>query len=182
MKLSLLIDSSKIDIDNFYKEATNLFKDINYELIFLDNGENKDRLIDLYNKDLLHIRIIYYSGNIDDVFDKSIRYCSGEYICVYDNNYEANRIMDMINYLDEHKECDYYRYEVNVERNFSDKIKRFYPTHYFLMIRNIVVSFRCLIGYNGIDDNLDMTVTTNKIKEKGSYIGKTIGFDDDNLL
>ena len=87
MKLSLLIDSSKIDIDNFYKEATDLFKDINYELIFLDNGENKDKLIDLYNKDLLHIRIIYYSGNIDDVFDKSIRYCSGEYICVYDNNY-----------------------------------------------------------------------------------------------
>ena len=182
MKLSLLIDSSKIDIDDFYKKITDLFKDINYELIFVDNGDNEEKLSDLYSKDLVHVRIIYYSGNIEDIFDKSINYCNGDYIGVYDNNYDLDLLTKMVDYLDEHLECDYYKYVVNGERNFIDKIRKKYPTHNFLMTRNNISSFRCLIGYNGFEDNFDMIVTINKEKEKESFIGKTIGFNDDNLL
>ena len=182
MKLSLLIDSSKIEIDEFYKKISDLFKSFTYELIFVDNGENEEKLSDLYNKDLVHIRVLYYMGNIEDVFDKSITYCSGDYIGVYDNNYDLELLMKMIDYLDKHKEYDYYKYVVNVERSFMDKVKRFYPTHNFLMTRNNIVSFKCLIGYNGYEDKIETEITTNKNKEKESYIGKVIGFNDDNLL
>ena len=182
MKLSLLIDSSIIEIDDFYNKIKETFKDINYELIFLDNGENESKLKDLYDKDLLHTRIIFYSGNIDDIVDKSIKYCNGQYLCFLNYDYELDLVVKAIDHLDKNKDCDFYKYVINVERNFRDKIKKLYPTSSFLIARNSIASFRCLVGYNGEEENLDITIEKKKVEYSKSFIGKMIGFNNDNLL
>ena len=182
MKLSLLIDSSKIKIDDFYKEIISMLKDINYELIFLDNGDNEEELKSLYEEDLVHVRLIFYSGNIDEICDKSIKYCSGDYICLYDDNYDLDLLMKSIKYLDENTDCDYYEYQYNLERSFIDKIKRNYPSSSFLIARKGISSFKCLVGCKGFKDELDLVLPKKDRNKQEGYMGKMVGFDDENLL
>lgn len=196
MKLSIIIPCFNIkdEILNKYNDLKNVLDNIKYELIFIDNGSNDetlDTLKDLYNNDMVHIKIISLLRNysINEVYKLGIKEAIGEYICL-DDGTNAKEIYDMYTYLDDNKNEDVviltdnnYRSKLidklynwgdkitkqkierysKLTRMFRNKVKDSYLEYskYYSNIKEIFILMGFKTKYLGIDNKTEQI----KIKE-----------------
>lgn len=115
MKLSIIIPAynEERNIDNIYKNIKNLFKDINYEIIFINDGSTDKTgkvLESVYKSDNEHVRVINFSRNFgkDAAIYAGLEHAGGEYSAIIDADMEQNPkyLMEMIAFLERHSEYD----------------------------------------------------------------------------
>lgn len=111
MKLSIILPCLNVKerILNIYNELNEKLKNIKYELIFVDNNSTDgtlDALKELYEKDMLHIKIISMQKeySIDEIYYIGIKHANGEYICLDDISIEQSKLIEMFNYLENNQE------------------------------------------------------------------------------
>ena len=122
MKLSVIIPVFKnLDINGIYDKIINSLKKIKYEIIFV-SCENDDILNDLYEKDMLHIKIIYLSKDFNNnlLIQAGLDSASGEYNIVIDDNFDFSNLDIMIKELDDDSNLDII--STGYEPNIKDKL------------------------------------------------------------
>ena len=115
MKLSIIIPckNEEGNVINLYKSLNSVLKKIKYEAIFIDDGstdETLNRLKELYESDVSHVKVISFSRNFkkEAAIYAGLTHASGEYTCIIDGDLQQNPnyLLDMMKVLDEEKEYD----------------------------------------------------------------------------
>ena len=114
MKLSVIIPckNEAENLDSLYEAIDNTLKKIKYEAIFINDGSTDntmDKLRDLYEKDVKHVKVISFSRNFrkEAAMLAGLKYATGEYTAIIDGDLQQNPeyLLEMINVLD--NEADY---------------------------------------------------------------------------
>lgn len=115
MKLDVIVPIYNEDdsINNFYREITNTLKDINYKLIFVNDGSTDKTgfiLKELYKKDKKHIKIINFSKNFGKESAMYAGLCSSKsdaaVIIDADLQQDPKYILQMLEALEEDNSID----------------------------------------------------------------------------
>lgn len=132
MKLSIIIPAmnEEENIDTIYNTIKNVLEDINYEVIFIDDGSVDKTfkvLESVYKKDKDHIKVIGFSRNFgkDAAIYAGLESAVGEYTAIIDADMEQNPsyLLDMLKYLDENLDCDQIAMKIK-KRKAGSIIKR----------------------------------------------------------
>lgn len=93
MKLSIIIPCYNIEdiVGDLYKKINKTLANIKYEVIFIDNGSTDktlNKLNELYDKDLLHVKIISLARNFNNkyVICAGLKYAKGQYLGILNYN------------------------------------------------------------------------------------------------
>lgn len=132
MKLSIIIpaynESGNLEI--IYKSIDSYFKDINYEIIYVNDGsvDNTElELKTLYKYDKDHIRVINFSRNFgkDAAIYAGCIHSTGEYTAIIDADMEQDPkyLVEMISFLETNREYDQVAMKIK-ERKTGSFIKR----------------------------------------------------------
>lgn len=115
MKLNVVIPmfNEEGNVDLLYKSLTDTLEDINYELIFINDG-SKDKtyqkLKAIYEKDSTHVRVINFSRNFgkDAAIYAGLYYTKAEYSVIIDGDCQQNPkyLINMMHFLDNNLEYD----------------------------------------------------------------------------
>ncbi len=141
MKLSVVIPmyNEEGNVLPLYNKLLITLKDINYELIFINDGSSDNTyraLKSIYNKDPLHVKVINFSRNFgkDAALYAGLSHASGEYSVVIDGDCQHNPkyLIDMMNYLDENDDIDIIAM-VNKKRGKESKLNK--------LLKNMFYSF-----------------------------------------
>lgn len=109
MKLSVIIPSynEEGNCKNVYKSLTKVLQNIEYELIYIDDGSKDNtyqELEELYNNDKSHIKVLSFSRNFkkEAAMYAGLCHSRGEYTCIIDGDMQQNPkyLIEMINFLD----------------------------------------------------------------------------------
>lgn len=142
MKLSIIIPAynEEGNIDTIYSNIKSLFADINYEVIFIDDGSFDKTLKVLeatYKKDPDHVRVISFSRNFgkDAAIYAGLEYASGEYTAIIDADMEQNPsyLLKMMAFLDKNPEYDQVAMTIK-KRKSGSFIKRFGAKMFYKLI------------------------------------------------
>lgn len=115
MKLSILVPAynEEGNIDNIYKNIKNIFNDISYEIIFINDGstdKTEKVMTAVYKADPSHIKIINFSRNFgkDAAIYAGLEYAAGEYTAIIDADMEQNPkyLLEMLTFLDKNEDYD----------------------------------------------------------------------------
>lgn len=115
MKLSIIIPcyNEEKNINIIYKQITNIIGDIQYELLFINDGstdKTKDIIKKLYNDDPDHVKAISFSRNFgkDAAIYAGIKHASGEYTSIIgaNNQQDPKHILEMVDFLDKNEDID----------------------------------------------------------------------------
>ena len=115
MKLSIIIPAynEEGNIIKLNEKITKELKDIDYELIYINDG-SKDKTLDkikeIYNTNKDNTKYISFSRNFgkEAAIYAGLEHSSGELICIIDSDLQQNPkyIIDMYNHLKENEEID----------------------------------------------------------------------------
>lgn len=115
MKLSVIIPSynEEGNVKGIYESLSKTLKNINYELIYIDDG-SKDKtyieLEDLYNKDKKHVKVISFSRNFkkEAAIYAGLLYSTGEYTCIIDGDMQQNPkyLVEMLDFLEHNNDYE----------------------------------------------------------------------------
>ena len=101
------------NIVSIHKRFTEVLKDIDYELIFIDDGSTDktlEKIEDIYKEDKEHVKGISFSRNFmkDAAIYAGLENCIGEYACIIDADLQQHPkyILDMYNFILENPEYD----------------------------------------------------------------------------
>lgn len=101
------------NIQELNKKLNTTLKDLNYELIYIDDGSSDKTLFEikkLYKNDNEHIKYISFSRNFgkEAAMYAGLKKCNGEYICIIDSDLQQNPkyILSMLDYLKKHENTD----------------------------------------------------------------------------
>ncbi len=115
MKLSLIIPcyNEEESLEKLYKEIVNSFKNIQYELLFVNDGSKDDTskiIKKLYKEDPDHVKGINFSRNFgkESAIYAGIVNASGEYTAIIDADLQQHPkyVFEMVKYLDENEDVD----------------------------------------------------------------------------
>lgn len=115
MKLDVIIPAYNEEgsIKTLHKELTNALKEINYKLIFIDDGSTDNTfkiLEEIYNIDKDHIKVISFSRNFgkDAAIYAGLKASTAEYSCIIDADMQQNPkyIMKIYNFIEKNPEYD----------------------------------------------------------------------------
>lgn len=131
MKLSIIIPAynEEANIDSIYNNIRAIFADVNFEVIFVDDG-SKDKtykvLESIYKNDNEHVKVISFSRNFgkDAAIYSGMEHASGEYTAIIDADMEQNPtyLENMMTFLDNHP--DYDQVAMTIEKRNGNFIKR----------------------------------------------------------
>ncbi len=133
MKLSIIIPACNEEgnIDTIYSNIKSIFEDINYEVIFIDDGSTDKTLKVLeatYKKDPEHVRAVSFSRNFgkDAAIYAGLEHASGEYTAIIDADMEQNPsyLLKMLAFLEENPEYDQVAMTIK-KRKAGGALKRF---------------------------------------------------------
>ena len=115
MKLSIIVPckNEEDNVEELYSKINEVLNKIKYEIIFIDDGSSDktfERLSDLYEKDIKHVKVLSFSRNFkkDAAIHAGLVHASGEYTCILDGDLQQNPkyLLDMIDFLNNNKEYD----------------------------------------------------------------------------
>ncbi len=133
MKLSIIIPACNEEgnIDTIYSNIKSIFGDINFEIIFVDDGSTDKTLSVLeatYRKDPEHVRAISFSRNFgkDAAIYAGLEHASGEYTAIIDADMEQNPsyLLKMLAFLEKNPEYDQVAMTIK-KRKAGGALKRF---------------------------------------------------------
>lgn len=126
MKLSIIIPckNEEDNIFDLYKKISEALGKIKYEIIFIDDG-SKDKTLkklkDIYEKDMLHIKIISFSRNFkkEAAMLAGLEHSCGEYTCIIDGDLQQNPnyLIKMLDFLDNNPDYDEVAMVMNKRKN-----------------------------------------------------------------
>lgn len=144
MKLDIIIPTynEEDNIIELHKILTKEFKNINYTLIFVDDG-SKDKTLEnldtIYNNDKKHVKVISFSRNFgkDAAIYAGLKNSHAEYSCIIDADLQQNPkyITNMLNFLENNPEYD----EVAMVNDYSNenKISGFLKKRFYKIISKL---------------------------------------------
>ncbi len=142
MKLSIIVPAcnEEENIDTIFSNIKAIFSDINYEVIFIDDGSTDKTykvLESVYNKNNNVVRVISFSRNFgkDAALYAGIEHACGEYIAIIDADMEQNPkyLLKMMTFLDNHP--DYDQVAMTIEkRKAGSAIKRMGAKMFYKLI------------------------------------------------
>lgn len=145
MKLSIIIPAfnEEGNIEEIYKSISNVFDDIYYEMIFVNDG-SKDKtykvLESVYKKDKDHVRVINFSRNFgkDAAVFAGLEHASGEYVSIIDADMEQNPkyLLEMLTFLEKNREYDQVAMVIK-KRKSGSKIKRMCAKTFYKVINKL---------------------------------------------
>ncbi len=101
------------NIVNIHKRFTEVLKDIDYELIFIDDGSTDktlEKIEEIYKEDKEHVKGISFSRNFmkDAAIYAGLENCIGDYACIIDADLQQNPhyLLDMLDFLENNPEYD----------------------------------------------------------------------------
>lgn len=115
MKLSVIIPckNEEDNVRKLYDKFKEVLKNIEYELLFIDDGSTDNTLINLkqiYKNDKKHMKIISFSRNFrkEAAMFAGLEHSTGEYTCIIDGDLQQNPkyLLEMTNFLDNNAEYD----------------------------------------------------------------------------
>ncbi len=115
IKLSLIVPcyNEEDNIEPFVNNVNRVFKNTNYEIIFINDGSQDNTLINMKkitSQKNIKIKIISFSRNFgkEAGMYAGIKHASGELISIIDADLQQKPeyVLDMVNYLDKNKEVD----------------------------------------------------------------------------
>ena len=154
MKLSVIIPckNEAENLDSLYEAIDNTLKKIKYEAIFINDGSTDntmDKLRDLYEKDVKHVKVISFSRNFrkEAAMLAGLKYATGEYTAIIDGDLQQNPdyLLEMINVLD--NEADYDEVAmVMSERTEDSKFMSFCKKSFYNIMnkRMLLLILECL--------------------------------------
>ena len=145
MLLSIIIPAfnEEGNIEELNKRLTNTLVNLDYELIYIDDG-SKDKTLtkikDIYEKDKNHIKYISFSKNFgkEAAIYAGLKYSQGKYTCIIDSDLEQNPkyILNMYNHLEKNKDTDQI-VMVRKDRNKEKRITRFFKKRFYKIINKL---------------------------------------------
>ena len=145
MKLSIIIPAynEEGNIDTIHKSIKNVFGDISYEIIFVNDG-SKDKtekvLESVYKSDKEHVRVINFSRNFgkDAAIYAGLEHSSGEYTAIIDADMEQNPkyLLEMLTFLDKNTEYDQVAMTIK-KRKAGSAIKRLGGKMFYKVINKL---------------------------------------------
>lgn len=145
MKLSIIIPACNEEgnIDIIHNKITSIFKDIDYEVIFVDDGSKDKTMVELegaYKKDKDHVRVISFSRNFgkDPAIFAGLEHAKGEYTAIIDADMEQdpNYLLKMLTFLDNNPDYDQVAMKIK-KRKAGSLIKRFGAKMFYSFINMI---------------------------------------------
>lgn len=145
MKLSIIIPAMNEEgnIDTIYSNIKSIFEDINYEVIFIDDGSTDKTLKVLeatYKKDPEHVRAVSFSRNFgkDAAIYAGLEHASGEYTAIIDADMEQNPsyLLKMLSFLEKNPEYDQVAMTIK-KRKAGSAIKRFGAKMFYKFINKL---------------------------------------------
>lgn len=131
MKLSIIIPAcnEEANIDSIYNNIKAIFADINFEVVFVDDG-SKDKtfkvLESVYRNDKEHVKVISFSRNFgkDAAIYAGMEHATGEYTAIIDADMEQNPtyLENMMTFLDNHP--DYDQVAMTIQKRNGNVFKR----------------------------------------------------------
>lgn len=115
MKLSIIIPcmNEEGNVISLYKALNDTLKGIKYEAIYINDGSKDktyEKLEELYNKDMQHIKVLSFSRNFgkEAAMLAGLESACGEYTCIIDADLQQNPkyLLEMFNFLEENKDYD----------------------------------------------------------------------------
>ena len=145
MKLSIIVPAfnEEGNIDTIYNNIKNVFQDINYEIIFVNDG-SKDKtykvLEAVYKGDKEHVRVINFSRNFgkDAAIYAGLKSSCGEYTAIIDADMEQNPkyLLQMLTFLDKNEDYDQVAMTIK-KRKAGSPIKRFCAKLFYKLINKL---------------------------------------------
>jgi glycosyltransferase involved in cell wall biosynthesis len=145
MKLSIVVPAynEEGNIDAIYNNIKNIFGDINYEIIFVNDGSTDKTykvLEAVYKKDEDHVRVINFSRNFgkDAAIYAGLEHSNGEYTAIIDADMEQNPkyLLEMLTFLDKNKNYDQVAMTIK-KRKSGSPIKRLCAKLFYKFINNL---------------------------------------------
>lgn len=142
MKLTILVPAynEEGNIDNIYKNIKNVFNDINYEIIFINDGstdKTEKVMASIHKRDEEHVRIINFSRNFgkDAAIYAGLEHSSGEYTAIIDADMEQNPkyLLEMLTFLDKNPDYDQVAMIIK-KRKSGSLIKRTFAKMFYKII------------------------------------------------
>lgn len=133
MKLSIIVPACNEEgnIDTIFNNIKTLFIDINYEVLFIDDGSTDKTmkvLESIYNSDKNHVKVLSFSRNFgkDAAIYAGLEHASGEYTAIIDADMEQNPnyLVKMITFLDNNPDYDQVAMTIK-KRKAGSPLKRF---------------------------------------------------------
>lgn len=145
MKLNVIIPvyNEEGNVKVFYEKLTNTLKNIDYELIFINDG-SKDKtyknLKELYENDPLHVKVINFSRNFgkDSAIYAGLTHSNAEYTVIIDGDCQQNPkyILTMMDFLDNNLDYDQIAM-VNKSRKKENKINKILKNSFYTLMNKI---------------------------------------------
>ena len=145
MLLSVIIPSynEEGNILELNKRLTNVLKDIEYELLYINDGSTDktiDKIREIYNNDKNHIKYISFSKNFgkEAAIYAGLKNATGKYICIIDSDLEQNPkyIINMLDRLEKNSNIDQIAM-VMKKRNNENIIKRFFKKQFYNILNKL---------------------------------------------
>lgn len=145
MKLSIIIPAynEEENVNLIYKSISSLFENINYEILFINDGssDKTDKVLEnLYKHDEEHVRAINFSRNFgkEAAIYAGLEHSIGEYTAIIDSDMEQNPkyLLQMLTFLDSHAEYDQVAMVIK-ERKAGSKIKRFMAKNFYKLMNKL---------------------------------------------
>ena len=145
MKISIIIPSynEEGNILELNKKISNALKDLDYELIYINDGSTDstlEKIKKVYETDKEHIKYISFSKNFgkDAAIYAGLKHSTGDYTCIIDSDLQQNPkyILSMYDYLNNHENVDQIAM-VMKNRNKENFINRIFKKNFYKIINKL---------------------------------------------
>lgn len=145
MKISIIVPSynEEGNILELNKKLTNALKNLDYELIYINDGSidsTLEKIKKVYELDNEHIKYISFSKNFgkDAAIFAGLKYATGDYTCIIDADLQQNPkyIISMYEYLKTHDNIDQIAM-VMKERKKEKLINRLLKNNFYKIINRL---------------------------------------------
>lgn len=145
MKLSIIVPAfnEEGNIETVYKSIKKFFEDIEYEVLFVNDG-SKDKTAEalqkVYDSDPEHVRAINFSRNFgkDAAIYAGLQHATGEYTAIIDADMEQNPkyLLQMVTFLDKNPDYDQVAMKIK-QRKAGSSIKRYGAKMFYRIINKL---------------------------------------------
>ena len=148
MKLSIIIPAhnEEDNVREIFEKIEDIFQNINFEVIFVDDGSTDNTFTEMkniYKEHPRHIRVINFSRNFgkDAAIYAGLEHSIGEYTAIIDADLQQNPtyLVDMLNFLEANP--DYDQVAMTVKKRKTGLIKRIGSKLFYNLI-NILSDIR----------------------------------------